>query len=317
MILLGVERYVTNPFQDHKTAEDYSGAHLSPVKITGKAKVVRVVNRYQVYEDAINYDDFIKNQNSWKKGEEYYCISITGKQVRFPKGDLGGNCVELEGYIGNELYHYGVFHLASTNVQVGDIVDSNTILGYQGNTGLVNSSKSRADTTYGTHVHFEVKKGNITFVNPRNYALGQEVISYVEQSNSLDQSQDQIHIVADKINIRSDPTVDSMDLGDVYQDEIYTILEEKEDILYTWYHIKTNLGVSGWVASSKEEHWLDVWKAIPKETQPEEDNHQPPEEIPDPPKEEYILLFTCPKTDTYYLTLQEGEKLYLGKEDHY
>lgn len=321
MILLGAERYITQNYQQHKTAEDYSGAHLSPIKITGTAKVTKVVNHYQVHEDSINYDDFIRNQASWRDGDYYNCTSITGKKVRFHKNELGGNCVEVQGYVGDESIQYTMFHMASTNVQVGDIVDSNTILGYQGNTGLVNSSKSRSDVTYGTHVHMEVKNASGAFVNPRNYALGNIVIAYVSQSNQVDTTKDQILITADKINIRQNPTTDSLDIGDVYKGEIYTILDSKDDVLYTWYQIKTNRDLLGWVASSKQEIWIEVKKAVVEGEMPITPI-DPPLVTPSDKEEgqdenKYELLFTCPKTDTYYLKLNEGEQLYLlKKEDH-
>lgn len=327
MIYLGAERYITQTFEQHKTAEDYSGNHLSPIKITGVAKVIRVVNKYKVHEDSINNDDFIQNQNIWRDGDYYNCVSITGKIVRFPKDELGGNCVRLEGYINNEKVTYELFHMASVNVKVGDIVDSNTILGLQGNTGLVDSGKSRSDVTYGTHVHMEVRNSNGNFINPRNYALGSEVINYIEQTNNVDTLVDQILIVADKINIRENPNVSSLDLGDVYKDEIYTVLDSKEDDLYSWYNIKTNLGLTGWVASSKLENWINFIKASTKEIVPELKDDTIVTLTPTIPSEDidetklkdnsYILLFTCPKTDTYYLKLQEGEKLYLQKKEEF
>lgn len=308
MMILGSDRYVTQDFNMHKTAEDYSGNHLSPIKITGTARVVRVVNQYKNHEDSINYDDYIKNQYNWRDGDYYNCVSITGKTTRFHKNELGGNCVEVEGYVDGEYYRYTMFHMASTNVNVGDIVTDNTILGYQGNTGLVDSGKSRTDATYGTHVHMEVKNSNGIFVNPREFALGNRIINYIKQTNEIDTTKNQIFIVADKINIREQPTVDSNDLGDVYKGEIYTILDTKETLLYTWYQIRTSHNVVGWVASSKEEYWIEV-KNAKLETK------QPTEEKPDKlSKNEYLLLFTCPKTDTYYLKLEEGEELYLLKK---
>lgn len=305
MILLGVERNITQDYARHKTAEDYSGVHLSPIKIKGTAKVIRVVNQYKTHEDSINYNDFIKNQYAWRDGDYYNCVSITGKQVRFHKSELGGNCVEVEGYVNGQYYRCAMFHMASTAVQVGDIVTSDTVLGYQGNTGLVDSGKSRDDITYGTHVHLEVKDASSCFINPREFGLGNMVLTYESQTNEIDSTKDQIYIMVDKINIREYPTVDSKDLGDVYKDEVYTILGVQEDVLYTWYQIKTSHGLLGWVASSKEALWIEVKKG----------QQEKPQEPVLPNENEYILLFTCPKTDTYYLTLQEGEQLYLLKKD--
>ena len=47
MKYLGSERSVTQSFVNHKYAEDYSGAHLSEIKINGTAKVIKVVNKYK------------------------------------------------------------------------------------------------------------------------------------------------------------------------------------------------------------------------------------------------------------------------------
>lgn len=42
MIYLGSQRVITNSFSNHKTAEDYAGAHLSEVKINGTGVVTKV-----------------------------------------------------------------------------------------------------------------------------------------------------------------------------------------------------------------------------------------------------------------------------------
>ncbi len=301
MLILGSDRYVTQDYAHHQTAEDYSGEHLSVVKIVGSAKVIRVVNHYLPHEDSLNYQEFLRRQYEWKDGDYYNCISLTGKQVRYHKDELGGNCIELEGTIDGEPYRYGLFHLASVNVNVGDIVDGNTVLGHQGNTGLVFSGKAESDPTYGTHVHMEVKDPSGNFTNPREFALGNKVISYASGSNERDTSVDQVSILVNDIRIRKDATTESPILGKVYEGEFYTVYDSKEDENYTWYRIKTASGVSGYIASSKTEKWMEF---LPKEK----------EEEPIPPKnpcDDYELLYTCPKTDTYYLKLYEGEQLYL------
>ena len=225
MMILGAQRVVTQDYAHHLTAEDYSGEHLSAIQIQNTAKVIRVVNHYIAHEDSLNYNDFLANQKNWYDGSGgYHCISITGKQVYYPSDELGGNCVEMIGYIDNQLYHYSMFHMASVNVKVGDIVTSDTIIGLQGNTGLVLSSKSLSDPTYGTHVHMEVHDAQNNNINPRSYALGEKIIEYKEQSNPKDPTKDQFVVVVEKINIRQNPSVDSSDLGDVYDQENYTIL---------------------------------------------------------------------------------------------
>ena len=77
MIYLGSQRVITNSFSNHKTAEDYAGAHLSEVKINGTGVVTKVINRFKSHEDSINYNDFLNNKNAWKDGNYYNCKSIT------------------------------------------------------------------------------------------------------------------------------------------------------------------------------------------------------------------------------------------------
>jgi murein DD-endopeptidase MepM/ murein hydrolase activator NlpD len=50
----------------------------------------------------------------------------------------------------------------STSVQIGQIVDKSTVLGYEGSTGV----------STGTHVHFEIRV-NGSVVNPHLYISGQ------------------------------------------------------------------------------------------------------------------------------------------------
>ena len=64
MIYLGSERSITQSFNSHGYAEDYSGAHLSPIKLNGSAKVIKVVNKYKCHEDSINYNDFLNNRSA-------------------------------------------------------------------------------------------------------------------------------------------------------------------------------------------------------------------------------------------------------------
>ena len=54
------------------------------------------------------------------------------------------------------------------------------------------------------------------------------------QSNDYDESKLQVKVVAKRINIRKLPTTESPDIGDVYKDEIYTVLDyvDKDDLLF-------------------------------------------------------------------------------------
>lgn len=186
MILLGSDRAITQEFKGDTKGEDYSGEHLSPIKIVGAARVLQVVNHYLPHEDTINYYTFLENRNLFRKEDGYHCISITGKEVLYQEDTLSGNKILLEGSISGKKYYYLLTHLASVSVKVGDLIDSNTILGYQGNTGLVLSDKPYTDPTYGTHVHFEVFDENGTATSPRDYASGGIMIHYREEKKIID-----------------------------------------------------------------------------------------------------------------------------------
>lgn len=317
MIYLGSTRVITNTFASHKTAEDYAGNHQSEVKINGTGRVTKVINRFKSHEDSINYNDFINSQNIWKDGNYYNCISITGKQVRMHYDELGGNQIWIETYNGNEKITLRLAHLDSVLVNVGDVVNSNTVIARQGNTGLVLSNKSRSDKTYGSHVHLEVINQNGTYLNPRGYATGEIVTSYLEQSNTLDKNKRQIQIIVDKINIRKEASETSTDLGDVYNGEVYNILEEVDSPVYTWYKITTNRGVTGFVASKKGTSWIKVLEVnndnIPPITIVDEEPKEEPKEENNQEEKEMKLIFTCEKEDYYYIKLYPKEKLYLEK----
>ena len=78
------------------------------------------------------------------------------------------------------------------------------------------------------------------------------------QSNRIDRTKTQIKIIAKRINIRKEPSIESEDIGDVYLDEIYTVLDhiDKED--YYWYQIKTNQGIEGYIASNRSDEYVEV-----------------------------------------------------------
>lgn len=300
MMYLGSNRVVTNSFSSHKTAEDYAGNHLSNVVMYGKGKVVRIIDKFLSHEDSINYNTFLKNESAWRDGNYYNCISITGKSVRMKYDELGGNQVFIETYDGDKKLQFCFAHLDSILVKVGDIVDANVVIGRQGNTGLVLSSKNTSDTTYGSHVHLEILDRNGNYIDPRKYASGEVLTTYLEQSNIIDNTKEQIHILVDKINIRAKATVLSDDIGDVYFNEVYTVLDSTDDGIYTWYHIETSLGLQGYVASKHNSNWVELYSL----KYPDNNNDVTEDD-------RFKLIFTCPGDDTYYIKLKKGEKLYI------
>ena len=84
----------------------------------------------------------------------------------------------------------------------------------------------------------------------------------VTQSNKIDSSKTQIKIVTRRINIRKESTIDSEDLGDVYQDEIYDVLDYKDNGDYYWYKIMTNTGIEGFIASDKNDPYVKLISGI-------------------------------------------------------
>lgn len=95
----------------------------------------------------------------------------------------------------------------------------------------------------------------------KNYDKDSEVIV---QSNSRDESVEQVEITNDFINIRLSNDSQSEALGKVYKGEIYTVLDKKEDEYYSWCLIKTNNGIEGYIAVKYQEesyvNFLEVKK---------------------------------------------------------
>lgn len=308
MKYLGSERSVTQSFLNHKYAEDYSGVHLSQIKINGSAKVIKVVNKYKGHSNSINYREFLNNQSKWKDGNYYNCISITGETVKFYYDELGGNQVHLETYYNGNKYLLKILHMNIVNVKVGDIIDENTVIGLQGNTGLVLSSKDRNNETYGSHVHLEVKDSSGTSIDPRIFADGSITYNYTPQSNIVDESKKQFKVLVQSINIRTEASELSEDIGNVYYDEVYDILDEVDSDIYVWYKIKTSRGLEGFVASKKGANWLEI--SNPGSNIIDDDYGTDEEEKEEA---EITFIFECPNDGNYYLKLQKGEKLYLEK----
>ncbi len=72
------------------------------------------------------------------------------------------------------------------------------------------------------------------------------------QENFRDTSVDQILILNEYINIREDASFQSDRIGNVYKDEIYTVLDKETSYGYTWYKIETALGITGYVCEGDD-----------------------------------------------------------------
>ena len=82
------------------------------------------------------------------------------------------------------------------------------------------------------------------------------------QSNEINKNETQIRITVKRINIREKPTITSKDIGDVYLDEIYTVLEYVDNEGYYWYQIRTNQGIEGFIASDPNEEYVEVISGV-------------------------------------------------------
>ncbi|MEG0825889.1 MAG: M23 family metallopeptidase [Bacilli bacterium] len=293
MIYLGSERTVTQDYNTHKVAEDYAGVFKSVIKINGTGKVIKIINKFISHEDSINYNEFLSNQKNWYSNGIYKCVSITGKTVNMAAEEVGGNQIWIETYDGTKKIILRLCHLDDIFVKVNDIVSKDTILAYQGNTGLVLSGKDIDDITYGTHVHLEATD-NGNNINPRKYAIGEVTTTYISGSNLENKKNNQIKILVNLINIRQNPDELSLDVGNVYYNEFYDVLDVIVKTNYTWYKIITNDKILGYVANKVTDNWV---KYLPKE------------EIISP----YKLIYTCKKTGKYLIKLNASEKLYITK----
>lgn len=95
-----------------------------------------------------------------------------------------------------------------------------------------------------------------------NKKLSNNMVDNVIQSNERNETLDQLEIINDEINIRQDADTKSEKLGKVVKGEIYTILETKEDNYYTWYKIKTNNNIEGFIAGKYKPEDEDVQEYI-------------------------------------------------------
>lgn len=95
-----------------------------------------------------------------------------GKVYRRGFTEGNGNFVEIEHSWGKSLYMH--FKEPST-FQVGDKVNTNSVLGKAGNTGFVFPKPTKTNPYAGTHLHFSIKINGITnpnykdFVDPYEY----------------------------------------------------------------------------------------------------------------------------------------------------
>ncbi len=82
------------------------------------------------------------------------------------------------------------------------------------------------------------------------------------QSNPRDINKNQIRVLVKALNIRKEPTIESKDIGTVYLGEIFTVLEHIDKDDYYWYKIKTKQGITGYIASDRNNEFVEVISGI-------------------------------------------------------
>lgn len=90
-----------------------------------------------------------------------------------------------------------------------------------------------------------------------------------DQSNPRDVNKNQIRIIVKALNIRKEPTVESKDIGTVYMGEIFTVLEHIDKDDYYWYKIKTKQGTTGYIASDRNNEFVEVISGMVDREAPE------------------------------------------------
>ena len=98
-----------------------------------------------------------------------------------------GNCVKIDHGNG---YYTLYAHLSDVTVKLGQQVSKGQVIGHMGNTG----------NSYGTHLHFEVRKGGSTCIDPAPYIAAD--LPGLPTETPIDY---QVEVTSDDLNIRSGP----------------------------------------------------------------------------------------------------------------
>lgn len=177
-------------------------------------------------------------------------------------GKSWGNYVKISH--GNNEYTLYAHLKDGLCVSKGQNVKQGDLIGYIGNTG-------RSD---GNHLHFEFYKGGASTsyrVNPLDYvyAYSDQVVHQDDVNKvkhyiptpiisgvEIDNSKDQIKVVANELRVRANHTTESGIVGVTAQNDVYNWIETYKDDSYTWYKINDNQWVANngtWVEELKKE----------------------------------------------------------------
>ena len=171
-------------------------------------------------------------------------IAIRSDCNSFEAGGSYGNYVKIKhdnGYY--TLYAHGAYN--TVQVSVGQRVSRGQKIMYMGNTG----------TSYGGHLHFEVRDQSDTRINPMPY-LDADLPREIElpQPVERNKSATQLQVIETQLNVRLDHTTSARSIG-FCPVGIYNIVSTFDDGTYTWYQIEDGK----WVANNGE--WCKVLEA--------------------------------------------------------
>lgn len=70
----------------------------------------------------------------------------------------------------------------------------------------------------------------------------------------------EIRITTEKINLRPEIDLNSEIIREVYKDETFKVVKYYEGNSYNWYQVIYEEGKTGWLASGKENAWVEAIK---------------------------------------------------------
>lgn len=68
----------------------------------------------------------------------------------------------------------------------------------------------------------------------------------------------EIKVLKEKINLRPEIDLKSEIIREVYKDETFKVVKYYEGSTYNWYNVIYEEGKTGWLASGKENAWVEI-----------------------------------------------------------
>lgn len=93
------------------------------------------------------------------EGTPIYAAAAGKVVAKVSKYSCGGNMLYIDVTVGGQQYTTYYYHLLRFNVNVGDVVNQNTIIGYVGGYSTSTSHGGYDSCTTGAHLHYGVQKG--------------------------------------------------------------------------------------------------------------------------------------------------------------